>query len=148
MPQDLVILMSIALAYLLSLPLTLVYFLHITLLRLEIKNSSMKNRINHQNNVIWFRSNLYNKWVTVIVRKHLKTYWGWAAHNHRSCHSRQNIFKAKGSRCRTAECITCIYDVCIHAVLACLLMIKNLCNKWIVLIGRKTLRTPLRMDWS
>ena len=30
--------------------------------RLKIKNSSMKIRINHQNDVIWFRSNdLYNK---------------------------------------------------------------------------------------
>ena len=31
-------------------------FLHITLLRLQIKNKSMKNRINHQNDVICFRS--------------------------------------------------------------------------------------------
>ena len=44
-----IILVFMALACLLSLPLVLVYFLHITLPRLKIKNSSMKNRINHQN---------------------------------------------------------------------------------------------------
>ena len=55
-PQDLVILMSIVLVYLLSLPLAIAYFLHIKLLRLQVKNKSMKNRINHQNDVICFRS--------------------------------------------------------------------------------------------
>ena len=44
-----IILVFMALACLLSLPLVIVYFLHITLPRLKIKNSSMKNRINHQN---------------------------------------------------------------------------------------------------
>ena len=41
------------------------YLLHITLLRLQIKNKPIKNRINHQNGVICFRSDdektLYNK---------------------------------------------------------------------------------------
>ena len=54
-PQDQMILMSMVLVYLLSLSLVLVYFLHITLLRL--KNKPMKkNKINHQNNVLCFRS--------------------------------------------------------------------------------------------
>ena len=48
-PQDQMILMSMALVYLLCLPLVFLYFLYITLLRLKIKNSSMKNRINNQN---------------------------------------------------------------------------------------------------
>ena len=64
-PQDLVILMPMALVYLLSLPLAFAYFLHIKLLRLQIKNKSMKNLINHQNDVIYFKSDdektLYNK---------------------------------------------------------------------------------------
>ena len=64
-PQDQMILMSMALVCLLCLPLLFVYFLHITLFNLKIKNSSMKNRINHQNDVICFRSDdekaLYNK---------------------------------------------------------------------------------------
>ena len=47
MPQDQMILMSMALVYLLSLPLVFVYFLDITLS--SLKNSSMKNKINHQN---------------------------------------------------------------------------------------------------
>ena len=55
------ILMSMVSVYLLSMPLLFVYFLHMTLPRLRIKNLSMKNRINHQNNVICFRSDLYNK---------------------------------------------------------------------------------------
>ena len=59
-PQDQTILMSMALVCLLSLPLMFVYFLHITLFSLQIKNKSMKNRINHQNNVICFRK-IYNK---------------------------------------------------------------------------------------
>ena len=41
-PEDQMILMSMALVYLLSLPLALVYFLHITLL--SLKNSSVKKR--------------------------------------------------------------------------------------------------------
>ena len=41
-------LMSMALKYLRSLPLVFVYFFHMR----KIKNSSMKNRINHQNDVI------------------------------------------------------------------------------------------------
>ena len=50
-PQDQMILMSMALACLLSLPLVFVYFLHVTLF---LKNLSMKNRINHQKDVIYF----------------------------------------------------------------------------------------------
>ena len=45
------IFMSMALVRLRSLPLVFVYFLHI----LKIKNLSMKNRTNHQNNVICFK---------------------------------------------------------------------------------------------
>ena len=60
-------LMSMVLVCLWSLPSVFVYFLHITL-SLKIKNLSMKNRINHQNDVICFRK-IYNKWVTVIVMK-------------------------------------------------------------------------------
>ena len=44
-----VILISMALVYLLSLQLAFAYVLNITLLRLQIKNKSMKNRINHPN---------------------------------------------------------------------------------------------------
>ena len=53
------ILMSITLVYLLSLPLVFVYFLHITLFSLKIKKLSMKNKINHQNDVLCFRK----KWL-------------------------------------------------------------------------------------
>ena len=49
------ILMSITLVNLLSLPLVFVYFLHITLFSLKIKKLSMKNKINHQNDVLCFR---------------------------------------------------------------------------------------------
>ena len=59
-PEDQIILMFIALVCLLSLPLVFVYFLHITFFNLKIKNSSMKNRINHQIDVICFRKT-YNK---------------------------------------------------------------------------------------
>ena len=59
-PRGQMILMSMALVCLLSLPLVFVYFLHITLFNLKIKNLSMKNRINHQNDVICFRK-IYNK---------------------------------------------------------------------------------------
>ena len=55
-PQNQMILMSMALVYLLSLSLVLVYFLHITLLRVK-----MKNKINHQNDVICFSKNIYNE---------------------------------------------------------------------------------------
>ena len=58
-PQDQMILMSMALVYLLSLPLVLVYFLYITLF--SLKNASMKNRINNQNDVICFRSYIINE---------------------------------------------------------------------------------------
>ena len=54
-PQDQMILISMASVYLLSLPLAFVYFLHITLLRLKVKNPSMKNKTNHQNDVMCFR---------------------------------------------------------------------------------------------
>ena len=48
-------LVSMALVYLLSLPSVFVYFLHITLFSLKIKNLSIKNTINHQKDVICFR---------------------------------------------------------------------------------------------
>ena len=54
-PQDQMILMSMVLIYLLPLPLLFVYFLHITL-SLKIKNPSMKNMINKQNDVLCFRN--------------------------------------------------------------------------------------------
>ena len=54
------ILISMALAYLLYLPLTFVYFLYITFFSLKIKNLSLKNRINHQKDVTCFRK-IYNK---------------------------------------------------------------------------------------
>ena len=53
-------LMSITLVYLRSLPSVFVYFLHITLPRLKIKNKPMIKTINHQNDVICFRK-IYNK---------------------------------------------------------------------------------------
>ena len=132
-PQDQMILMSMALVYLLSLPLAFLYFLHITLLRLKIKNSSMKNRINNQNVVICFRSYIINnKWVTMIIRKkikktywwwiyrrrhgHQKAYWRWAADNHRNRHGHRNIFWAKDSRRRTTGGIAYIYVFCILCV--------------------------------
>ena len=72
-PQEQMILMSMALVYLLSLSSVFKYFLYITLPSLKIKNSSIKNRINHQNDVICFRKNLHNKWLVFIGRKILKT---------------------------------------------------------------------------
>ena len=48
------------LVYLLSLPVAFAYCLHITLLKLQIKNNSMKNRMNHQNGVMCFRT-IFNK---------------------------------------------------------------------------------------
>ena len=74
LPQDPVILMSMALAYLLKwyLPLAFAYFLYIKLF-MQIKTKSMKNRINNQNDVIGFRSDddktLYNKWVVLIEKR-------------------------------------------------------------------------------
>ena len=56
-----VILISMALAYLLSLPLAFAYFLHITFPRLQIKNKSMKIKMNHQNDVICFRKYTINE---------------------------------------------------------------------------------------
>ena len=61
-----VILISMALAYLLSLPLAFAYFLHITFLRLQIKNKSMKIKMNHQNDVICFRKYTTNEWLKSI----------------------------------------------------------------------------------
>ena len=61
-----VILISMALAYLLSLPLAFAYFLHITFLRLQIKNKSMKIKMNHQNDVICFRKYTINEWLKSI----------------------------------------------------------------------------------
>ena len=59
-PQDQVILMFMALVYLLYLPLVFVYFLH-TIIFLEIKKPSMKNKANNQNDALRFRKNCYNK---------------------------------------------------------------------------------------
>ena len=59
-PQDEMIIMSMALVYLRSLPSVFVYFLHITLFSLKIKNLSMKNRIKHQRDVMCF-GKIYNK---------------------------------------------------------------------------------------
>ena len=58
-PQDQMILRFTALVFLWSSPLVFVYFLHITL-SLKIKNRLMKERINHQKYVIYFRK-MYNK---------------------------------------------------------------------------------------
>ena len=66
-----VILISMALAYLLFLPLAFTYFLHITLPRLQIKNKSMKNRMNYQNNVICFRK-IYNKMSSFDWKKNIE----------------------------------------------------------------------------
>ena len=64
-PEDQMELIFIALVYLLFLLLAFAYFLHIKLLELQTKNKSMKNKINHQNDVICFRyydeKNLNNK---------------------------------------------------------------------------------------
>ena len=51
-----------ALVYLLSFPLMFVYFLHKTLSSLKI--SSVKNKINHQNEVICSKR-IYNKWLVL-----------------------------------------------------------------------------------
>ena len=53
-PQGQIILMFMTLVCLLSLPLVFVYFLHIAI-SLKIINKPMKNRINHQKDVIYFR---------------------------------------------------------------------------------------------
>ena len=56
--------------YLLSLPLVFAYFLLITLF-VKIKNSSMKTRINHQNDVICFRK-ICNKIGDCDCQKNIK----------------------------------------------------------------------------
>ena len=66
-----VILISMALTYLLSLPLAFARFLHITFLRLQIKNKSMKNRMNYQNDVICFRK-IYNKLSSFDRKKNIE----------------------------------------------------------------------------
>ena len=108
MPQDQMILMSMALLYLLPLPLVFVYSLHIILF--SLKNSSMKKSISHQNDVICFRSSIINEWLWLSEkllktrahrRRRQKIYWGWAAHNHRSLQVRRNSLPNKGSRCKT-----------------------------------------------
>ena len=71
MPQDQMILMSMVLVYLLSLPLVFVCFLHITLLKLKIKSKPMKIRINHQNDVIFFRK-IYNKLSSFDGKKNIE----------------------------------------------------------------------------
>ena len=53
-PQGQIILTFMTLVCLLSLPLVFVYFLHIAI-SLKIINKPMKNRINHQKDVIYFR---------------------------------------------------------------------------------------------
>ena len=66
-PQDQMILLSMALVHLLSLPLVFVYFLHI--LRLKIKNKTMitrqlsmrKKHDQPLSDVICFKKNIYNK---------------------------------------------------------------------------------------
>ena len=72
--RDQMILMSMALVCLRSLPLVFVYFLHLTL---TLNYLSMTNSINYQKDVICFRSddekNLYNKWLVLIIKKTLKT---------------------------------------------------------------------------
>ena len=65
-----VILVSNSLVYLLSLP-WFVYFLHITLPRLQRKNKSTKYRINHQNDVICFRR-IYNKMSSFDWKKNIE----------------------------------------------------------------------------
>ena len=55
-----------ALVYLLSFPLMFVYFLHKTLSSLKI--SSVKNKINHQNEVICSKR-IYNKWLVLTGKK-------------------------------------------------------------------------------
>ena len=65
------ILISMALTYLLSLPLAFARFLHITFLRLQIKNKSMKNRMNYQNDVICFRK-IYNKLSSFDWKKNIE----------------------------------------------------------------------------
>ena len=58
LPYSQMEIMSTVLIYFLSLPLA--YFVHVTLFSLKIKNSSMKNRINHQNGFMSLKG-LYNK---------------------------------------------------------------------------------------
>ena len=70
MPQDLMILISMVLVYLLSLPLAFAYVLDITLSSLK-KPPMKKNKINHQNDVICFKKT-YNKWLDMIGKKILK----------------------------------------------------------------------------
>ena len=57
-PQDQMILMSMELVYVRSLSLVFVYFLHITLFSLKITKLSVKNRINYQNDVVYFSKNI------------------------------------------------------------------------------------------
>ena len=110
-PQDQMILMSMLLVYLRSLPLVFVYFLHITLF---LKNKPMiawwlirnKKRINHQNEILCFRSYIINEWPWWLEkqahwwyrawdrahRRHWRSYWRLSAHNHRSRNGCRNIF--------------------------------------------------------
>ena len=70
MPEDQMILISMALVYWLSLPLAFAYFLDITLFILK-KPPMMKNKINHQNDVKCVKKT-YNKWLDLIGKKILK----------------------------------------------------------------------------
>ena len=63
---------SMVFVSLLCLPLVFVYFSYITFLRLKVKNSSMKSKTNHQNEVICFRK-LYNKWLVLTRKRIVKT---------------------------------------------------------------------------
>ena len=58
-PQDQMILMSMVLVYLLSLPFVFVYFFAYNTFSKNRK--SMKKKINHQNDVICFRSYIINE---------------------------------------------------------------------------------------
>ena len=64
------ILISMVLVYLLSLPLAFAYVLDITLSSLK-KPPMKKNKINHQNDVICFKKT-YNKWLDMIAKKNIE----------------------------------------------------------------------------
>ena len=66
MPEDQMILISMALVYWLSLPLAFAYFLDITFSILK-KPPMMKNKINHQN-----VKKTYNKWLDLIGKKDIE----------------------------------------------------------------------------
>ena len=69
LPKYQMILMSMVLVCLLSLPLVFVYFLDITLS--SLKSLSMKYKVNHQKDVICFKK-ICNKWVALIEKKNIE----------------------------------------------------------------------------